>query len=143
VTPTVTPAEKITAEMNTAEKNTAEKKITAEKKMSAATQKDLGAELTKLRSTNNSGRMDRSMSVLGVLLGIVGLGIILLSFVQSRGYSDIRNQMDALVLSLFGLSLSIVGSALYIRSSMTRFLRYWLLRMVYEQRDLARESLDD
>jgi hypothetical protein len=138
VTPTVTPAEKITAEMNTAEK-----KITAEKKMSAATQKDLGAELTKLRSTNNSGRMDRSMSVLGVLLGIVGLGIILLSFVQSRGYSDIRNQMDALVLSLFGLSLSIVGSALYIRSSMTRFLRYWLLRMVYEQRDLARESLDD
>jgi hypothetical protein len=138
VTPTVTPAEKITAE-----KNTAEKKITAEKKMSAATQKDLGAELTKLRSTNNSGRMDRSMSVLGVLLGIVGLGIILLSFVQSRGYSDIRNQMDALVLSLFGLSLSIVGSALYIRSSMTRFLRYWLLRMVYEQRDLARESLDD
>jgi hypothetical protein len=138
VTPTVTPAEKITAEMNTAEK-----KITAEKKMSAAAQKDLGAELTKLRSTNNSGRMDRSMSVLGVLLGIVGLGIILLSFVQSRGYSDIRNQMDALVLSLFGLSLSIVGSALYIRSSMTRFLRYWLLRMVYEQRDLARESLDD
>ena len=138
MTPTVTPAEKITAEMNTAEK-----KITAEKKMSAAGQKDLGAELTKLRSTNNSGRMDRSMSVLGVLLGIVGLGIILLSFVQSRGYSDIRNQMDALVLSLFGLSLSIVGSALYIRSSMTRFLRYWLLRMVYEQRDLARESLDD
>jgi hypothetical protein len=133
MTSTVTPAEKITADQ----------KMTAEKKMSAATQKDLGAELAKLRSTNNSGRMDRSMSVLGVLLGVVGLGIILLSFVQSRGYSDIRNQMDALVLSLFGLSLSIVGSALYIRSSMTRFLRYWLLRMVYEQRDLARESVDD
>jgi hypothetical protein len=113
---------------------------TAEHKMSSATQKDLSAELTKLRATNNSGRMDRSMSVLGVLLGIVGLGIILLCFVQSGGYSDIRNQMDALILSLFGLSLSIVGSALYIRSSMTRFLRYWLLRMVYEQRDLARQS---
>jgi hypothetical protein len=25
-------------------------------------------------------------------------------------------------------------------SAMTRFLRYWLLRMVYEQRDLARQS---
>jgi hypothetical protein len=113
---------------------------TAASKMSSATQKDLSAELTKLRATNNSGRMDRTMSLLGVLLGIVGLGIILLCFIQSRGYSDIRNQMDALILSLFGLSLSIVGSALYIRSSMTRFLRYWLLRMVYEQRDLARES---
>jgi hypothetical protein len=112
---------------------------TAANKMSSATQKDLSAELTKLRATNNSGRMDRTMSLLGVLLGIVGLGIILLCFIQSKGYSDIRNQMDALILSLFGLSLSIVGSALYIRSSMTRFLRYWLLRMVYEQRDLARE----
>ena len=81
-----------------------------------------------------------------VLLAIVGLVVILVSFMQSRGYSSILNQMDALILALFGLGLIIVGSALYIRSAMTRFLRYWLLRMVYEQRDLARQHtppLDD
>ena len=37
-------------------------------------------------------------------------------------------------------ALIILGSALYIRGAMTRFLRYWLLRMVYEQRDLARQA---
>ncbi len=123
---------------------------TAGNAMTAAAQRDLGAELSRLRASNNSGPMDRGVSVLGMLLGIVGLAVILVCFAQSRGYSDIRNQMDALILSLFGLGLVIIGSVLYIRSSMTRFLRYWLLRMVYEQRDLARQaarlavpSLDD
>jgi hypothetical protein len=113
---------------------------TAGNTMTGATQRDFGAELGKLRASNNSGPMDRSVSVLGVLVAIVGLVVILVSFMQSRGYSSILNQMDALILSLFGIGLIIVGSALYIRSAMTRFLRYWLLRMVYEQRDLARQS---
>jgi len=107
--------------------------------MTGASQRDFGAELGKLRASNNSGPMDRSVSVLGVLLAIVGLVVILVSFMQSRGYSSILNQMDALILALFGLGLIIVGSTLYLRSAMTRFLRYWLLRMVYEQRDLARQ----
>jgi hypothetical protein len=113
---------------------------TAQNTMTGATQRDLSTELGKLRASNNSGPMDGKVSVLGVLLAIVGLVIILISFMQSRGYSDIRDQMDALILSLFGIALVIVGSTLYVRSSMTRFLRYWLLRMVYEQRDLARKS---
>jgi hypothetical protein len=113
---------------------------TAQNTMTGATQRDLSTELGKLRASNNSGPMDSKVSVLGVLLAIGGLVVILISFMQSRGYSDIRDQMDALILSLFGIALVIVGSTLYIRSSMTRFLRYWLLRMVYEQRDLARQS---
>lgn len=137
-----TPATPTTAQ-NTTPQNT-----TARNAMTGATQRDLGTELGKLRSSNNSGPMDSKVSVLGVLLAIAGLVIILVNFLQSRNFSDIRDQMDALILSLFGLGLVIVGATLYIRSSMTRFLRYWLLRMVYEQRDLARPaantpSLDD
>jgi hypothetical protein len=115
-------------------------KPASEIKMSGSAQQDFGAELGKLRASNNSGRLDRSLSLLGVLAAIAGLGIILLGFAQSRNYSSILNQMDALILSLFGLGLVIVGAALYLRGSMTRFLRYWLLRMVYEQRDLARDA---
>src|ERR1700726_3258634 len=121
---------------------------TAQNAMSSATQRDLRTELGKLRASNNSGPMDSKLSVLGVLLAIAGLVIILVNFLQSRNFSDMRDQMDALILSLFGIGLVIVGATLYIRSSMTRFLRYWLLRIVYEQRDLARpaantKSLDD
>ncbi|HEX3961609.1 MAG TPA: hypothetical protein VHZ03_34120 [Trebonia sp.] len=108
--------------------------------MAEATQRDLGAELARLRASNNSGPTDRGVSVLGVVLAVVGLVIILICFLQSRNYSSILDQMDALILALFGVALTILGAALYIRASMTRFLRYWLLRMVYEQRDLARQA---
>ena len=40
-------------------------------------------------------------------------------------------------MALFGLGLVIFGSVLYLRNSMTRFLRLWLLRLIYEQRDLS------
>ena len=113
---------------------------TAQNAMTSATRRDLGTELGKLRASNNSGPMDSKVSVLGLLLAVAGLIVILVNFLQSRNYSDLRDQMDALILSLFGLGLVIVGATLYIRSSMTRFLRYWLLRMVYEQRDLARPA---
>ena len=113
---------------------------TAQNTMTGATQRDLSTELGKLRASNNSGPMDSKLSVLGVLLAVAGLVIILVNFLQSRNFSDMRDQMDALILSLFGIGLVIVGATLYIRSSMTRFLRYWLLRMVYEQRDLARSA---
>jgi hypothetical protein len=108
--------------------------------MTEATQRDLGTELARLRASNNSGPTDRGVSVLGVVLAVVGLIIILICFLQSRNYSTVLDQMDALILALFGVALTILGAALYIRASMTRFLRYWLLRMVYEQRDLARPA---
>jgi uncharacterized membrane protein YcjF (UPF0283 family) len=106
--------------------------------MNSTIQNDFATELGKLRASNNSGPTDRRIGWVGVLLAIAGLVVILVSFQQARGYADIRDQMDSLILSLFGVGLIILGAALYLRSVITRFLRYWLLRMVYEQRDLAR-----
>jgi hypothetical protein len=108
--------------------------------MSDGSQRDFATEVGKLRASNNSGPMDQRVSLLGVILAIIGLATILVCFLQSRGYSDPRDQTDSLILSVFALGLIVFGSTLYIRSSMTRFLRYWLLRMVYEQRDLARSA---
>ena len=35
---------------------------------------------------------------------------------------------------MLGLALVVVGTALFVRYSMTRFMRYWLVRLVHEQR---------
>jgi len=111
-------------------------------RMATATQHDLAAELGKLRASNNSGPMDRRIAAFGILLSVAGLVVILVCFAQSRDYADLRDQLDALILGLFGIGLILLGCALYLRSAITRFLRYWLLRMVYEQRDLARTSTE-
>jgi hypothetical protein len=98
-------------------------------------------EVRKLRASNNSGPTDQRLGVLGFVLAVVGLVDIFVCFLQSRGYSDLRDQMDSLILSVLGMGLVVFGCALYLRGALTRFLRYWLLRMVYEQRDIARSQL--
>jgi hypothetical protein len=35
---------------------------------------------------------------------------------------------------ILGLVLTVAGGLLWFRYSMTRYLRYWLLRLIYEQR---------
>ena len=41
-----------------------------------------------------------------------------------------------------GAIAAIVGLALYMRNSMTRYLRFWLIRLVYEQREQADRIVD-
>lgn len=106
--------------------------------MSAAGRAEFEAEVSRLRASNNSGPTDQKVGIAGVVVAVVGLVVILVCYSQTRSYSDQRDQMESLVLALFGLGLVILGSVMYLRNSLTRFLRFWLVRLIYEQRDLAR-----
>ena len=65
--------------------------------------------------------------VIGVVIGIVMV-------VLSSGASDSRDQSTYLSLGLVALSLVIAGAAVWLRYSFSRYLRYWRLRFIYEQR---------
>ncbi len=43
------------------------------------------------------------------------------------------DQLDAIVIAILGLGITIIGAALFVRSSLTQFLRFWLARVLYEQ----------
>jgi hypothetical protein len=92
------------------------------------------AELARIRAGNTSGPLDGRLATVGVVTVVVGAVVILACYAQARSFDDLRDQVEVLVLALLGLGLMIVGSVLYLRSSMTRFMRYWLLRLIYEQR---------
>jgi hypothetical protein len=36
---------------------------------------------------------------------------------------------------LIGIGISVVGIVIWIRNSLTRYLRFWIIRLVYEQRE--------
>jgi hypothetical protein len=38
-------------------------------------------------------------------------------------------------MGVFGLVLAVVGSALFIVMSLRRYFRYWLVRLIFEQRE--------
>lgn len=105
--------------------------------MTPARRADLEAELGRLRTTSNSGPLDRAFAGIGIGAAVVGLIACLVAYAQSTGFDDVRDQMESLIVAIFGLGLVVFGSVLYLRNAMTRFLRFWLLRLVYEQRDLA------
>lgn len=84
--------------------------------------------------------------VLGVVLALVGAGIV-------GSTSDSADQRAFLGQTTFlGLALLIAGAAVFVRYSLSRYLRFWMIRLIHEQREqtdrvveairLASEPLD-
>lgn len=81
--------------------------------------------------TGNVGR-EKLLSVFGVLLIIAGIGGAFLSYVSSLNLSDPRDIQGQIVFALAFVTLTVAGSALFLRYSIAAFLRMWLLRNLYE-----------
>jgi hypothetical protein len=62
--------------------------------------------------------------------------------VISHGTSDPLVQRDAITIGLGGVTGSVVGSALFLRYSLTGFLRFWMARQSYDLAQFA-ERLPD
>jgi len=76
---------------------------------------------------------DRVWLRLGIALMIVGVCVAIFAYFMSHGTNNPLEQNDALTVSLAGLTVAVVGSALFLRYSLAGFLRFWLARFVYEQ----------
>ena len=68
-----------------------------------------------------------ALMVIGPLLGAVAYGL-------SHSTENPLQQRDAIVVALLGVSLAVVGGAMYLRYSLAGFLRFWLARLTYEQK---------
>lgn len=105
--------------------------------LGAAGQEAFAADLAKLSASSGLGDRDRMVRLLGVLLCVAGAVVVLLAYRSTTQASDLRDQVEMVVLGLFGLVLAVVGATVYAVCSMQRFLRFWLVRLMHEQRDLA------
>ena len=73
----------------------------------------------------------------GIALMIIGLGAGIVAFFISHNASDPRDQTDDLIIAIAGLTAALTGSALFLRYSITNFLRYWLARQSLDLNTLA------
>ncbi len=81
----------------------------------------------------SAGR-DRVLARLGVLLALLGIVIGIVGFFVSHNTDNSLTQNDALVLAVIGVSCTITGAAVFLRYSLSQFLRLWLVRLIHEQR---------
>lgn len=74
---------------------------------------------------------------LGAALMALGLVLVVSAYFISHNTGDQLVQNDALTLGLTGVAASVVGSALFLRYSLTGFLRFWMARQSYDLALLA------
>jgi len=82
----------------------------------------------------SAGR-DRAMARVGVVIAAVGIALGVISYFMSHNTNNPLSQNDALTVGLLGIALAVVGSAVFLRYSLSQFLRLWLIRLIHEQRD--------
>ncbi|MFF7468676.1 hypothetical protein [Streptomyces sp. NPDC008092] len=69
---------------------------------------------------------------LGGLLMTAGLALGALAFPLAHATDNSLAQGDALSLGLGGITAAVVGAALFLRYSLSGFLRFWLVRQSYD-----------
>ena len=92
------------------------------------------AEVDKLGVTGGAANPERTGMIAGVVLFVVAVALGVIAFVVSSGSSDQRDQNDMIILALLGVVLALGSVGLFVRYALTRWFRYWLVRLVYEDR---------
>ena len=109
-------------------------------------------EVDKLGVTGGKANPERKLVRFGVFLVIAGIVLEIVALILSlntsgipegvsaaeqisAGLSSSRDQGHALIIALCGLGAILAGGIFYIANSLSRFLRYWLVRLIYEIRE--------
>ncbi len=69
----------------------------------------------------------------GLALQIIGAAAAIVALILSQSTDNPLNQSSAISLGIAGLALVGVGGFVFLRYSFGQFLRFWLLRLSYEQ----------
>jgi hypothetical protein len=73
----------------------------------------------------------------GVAGLVAGIALTVIAYFLSHNTSSALDQGDDHIIALIGVTVSIAGAALFLRYSLASFLRFWLARLIYEQRTQA------
>ena len=69
--------------------------------------------------------------------------LVLVGWFGASGTTDFTAQVPYLISGgILGLTLSVVGAALFLRYSLARYFRYWLMRLIYEERTSTDREVD-
>ena len=110
------------------------------------------AEIAEMKLKTGRARAEGLLQMLGVVLMVGGIAIALGAYAASRNVTatpgtniDVLDSDSYMLLAIAGLATTVTGGFLFLRYSLAKFLRFWLLRQSYEQRvaiDEASEARD-
>lgn len=93
------------------------------------------AEVEQLKVTGGKANPERTWSIIGGLAMVVGVVLSLLAWILTQGTESSLDFASYNAMGNFGIALTVAGSVLFLVMSLRRYFRYWLVRLIYEQRD--------
>jgi Ca2+/Na+ antiporter len=100
-------------------------------------------EVEQLKVTGGKANPERTWGTVGAVLMVLGVVFTLVAWIATRGTDKPLEISDYNAMGTFGIALTIVGSMLFLVMSLRRYLRYWLIRLIYEQREQADRIISD
>jgi len=94
-------------------------------------------ELAELKIADPAAGRPRLWLRLGATLMVLGPVLGVSAFLISHRTSSPLVQGDAITIGLGAVTVSVVGAALFLRYSLTGFLRFWMARQSYDLTHLA------
>jgi len=92
-------------------------------------------EVARLQLRAGRGDRERLWLLAGIAALVAGVVLTVVGGIQASGSAVAADQTAAIATgSYIGIALLIAGAALFIRYSVGRMLRLWLVRLVHEQR---------
>jgi len=99
------------------------------------------AEIADMKLKTGRSRTEGMLQLLGAILMVGGIAVALGAYAASLNVTatpgtnvDLLDSNSYLLLAVAGLATTVTGGFLFLRYSLARFLRFWLLRQTYEQR---------
>ena len=91
-------------------------------------------EVARLRARTDATAVERRMLRAGWALMALGVVICIVAWLSSMSQTFLEDQNESIVLAIGGAAITVAGAAVFLRYSLGRFLRVWLLRLLYEAR---------
>ena len=99
-------------------------------------------EIAQLKIGDPAAGRPRLWLRLGVVLMVLGMVLGVTAYLVSHRTTSSLVQGDAITIGLGGVTVSVVGAALFVRYSLTGFLRFWMARQSYDLTLLGDRLLD-
>jgi len=97
--------------------------------------REFQGEVNQLRVTGGRANPEKQGLILGFVAWAAAIALELIAYFTSHGTKDALEQRDMIILACLGIVAAVIGTGLVVRFALTRYFRYWLVRLIYEDRE--------